>query len=129
MKIFLEDISLQDVSSILYHEAQYDLSSKTLTKTYEYSLKTRKPKDLKSTYYSLSVVLNVGWCPDKGSKLWVRNNDFLSDVTVKVQFEEDQNDYKINVPAVYYCKFNSSKAHYDDPTKILRYHPEVKYQE
>ena len=114
MKIFLEDISLQDVNSVLYHEAQYDLSSKTLTEAFEYSLKTRKPKDIKSTYYSLSVVLNVGWCPDKNSKLWVRNNDYLSDVTVKVQLEKDQDDYEINVPAVYYCKSSPSK--YDSTT-------------
>lgn len=111
MKIFLEDISLQDVNSVLYHESQYDLSGKTLEETFEYSLKTRKPRDMKYTYYSLSVVLNVGWCPDKNSKLWVRNNDYLSDVTVKVQLEEDQHDYEINVPAVYYCKSSSSNQY------------------
>lgn len=106
LNLFFEDISFQDVSSVLYAKKQVDVSGFDMNKTYQYSLETKKPESTKQTY-SISVVLNTGWCPAENSTAWLRNDDFLSEVTVKVPLNKKENEYARDIAAVYYCKLNT----------------------
>ena len=104
LNIFFEDISFQDVASVLYAKKQINVSGIDMKKQYRYSLQTRKPKDIKLVF-SISVVLNIGWCPGKDSISWLRNHDFLSEANVKVPLKPNEFEYARDIIAVYYCKF------------------------
>ena len=106
LKLFFEDISFQDVKSVLYAAETWDMSGIELQQKFKYSFLTRKPKDLKSVY-SVSIVLNVGWCPGNETTSWIRNNDYLSDSSLKVPLKEDEDTYIRDIPIVFYCESNS----------------------
>lgn len=104
LNLFFEDISLQDVSSVLYAKKQIDVSGYDMKKQYQYSLETKKPINTKLVY-SISVVLNIGWCPNQNATSWVRNNDYLSESTIKVPLAVEEDIYTRDIIAVYYCEY------------------------
>eukprot|EP00795_Rhopilema_esculentum_P016580 gene16580-8004_t len=103
LKLFFEDISFQDVKSVLYAAETWDMSGIELQQKFKYSFLTKKPKDLKSVY-SVGIVLNVGWCPGNETTSWIRNNDYLSDSSLKVPLKEDEDTYIRDIPIVFYCR-------------------------
>ena len=105
LNIFFEDVSFQDVESVLYEKKQIDVSGLDMKKQYKYSLETKKPVDMKLDF-SISAVLNIGWCPSENSSSWLRNYDFLSKANVKVPIQPEENLYTRDIIAVYYCKFH-----------------------
>ena len=104
LNLFFEDVSVQDVTSVVYAKKQTNVSNFDMKKQYNYLLETMMPNDTKLTF-AISVVLNVGWCPSENSTSWVRNKDFLSKSAVKVPLNPDEVSYTRDIIAVYYCKF------------------------
>ena len=104
LNLFFEDVSVQDVKSVVYAKKQIDVSNFDMKKQYNYLFETMMPNDTKLTF-TISVVLNVGWCPSENSTSWVRNKDFLSKSAVEVPLNPDEILYTRDVIAVYYCKF------------------------
>ena len=122
LNFIFEDISFQDVKSVLYAEKRIDVSGVDMKKKIKYSLETKKPKDIKADF-TMSVVLNIGWCPDKNSTSWLRNHDFLSDTTFRVPLSLEEVEYSKDIAAVYYCKFIFRSFHpvFCDPVNQLQF--------
>ncbi len=106
LKIEFEDVALQDVASILYEEEEYEIAGDDIGKSFSYKMETRRPKSLVGVY-SMSAVLNVGWCPEQKDKEWVRDNDFLSETIARVPLNDTQDRYQVDIPVVFYCKLHS----------------------
>lgn len=104
LRVVFEDVSMQDVDSVVYKTEEFNVSSTDINAHYDYEFKTKKPRE-SHEFYAVSAVLNVGWCPDPDSESFVRDFDFLSDTTIYVPINENTTDYEVNVPVVFYCKF------------------------
>ncbi len=44
------------------------------------------------TRYTVSAVINMGWCADENGSEWLRKGDFLNDTMFPVQLNDCQND-------------------------------------
>ncbi len=45
--------------------------------------------------YTISVVVNMGWCAEENGKEWIRKGDLLNDTQFKVQLKECPKDDKL----------------------------------
>ena len=53
--------------------------------------------------YGLSVVVNVGWCPSKDEKRWIKKGDYLTTTQFTIRMSKDVDEYKQNVDLECYC--------------------------
>ena len=103
LRISFQDTGLADTSSVSYKEDVLDLSGVEIGNVYEYKLMSRRPQ--RTFGFSVSATLNVGWCPDKDSKQWLKNKDFLTDTMFNVELKPDSINYEKDLNLVYYCKY------------------------
>ena len=105
LRLEFKDTGMADVSSVLYKEESIDVSGVDLSNGYQYKLKTKKPKLLHSSY-SVSAVLNVGWCAKSSSSKWIQKKDYLTDTAFDVDLSKSgKNEYERDLFLVWYCKY------------------------
>ena len=92
LRIKLSDVSLADVPSVLIKEIKLDVSDQDIGAEYQYEFETKKPvawwRD-----YSISAVLNKGWCKQEGESRWLRKGDFMTDARFSVDVTEEGNEF------------------------------------
>ena len=104
LNLEFKDTAVQDVSSVIYQEDTIDLSEVEIGDSYYYKIKTKKPKLIHDSY-SISAVLNVGWCPKAASSKWIRQKDYVTDTTFNVNFSKPGNEFNRDIFMVWYCKY------------------------
>jgi uncharacterized lipoprotein YbaY len=79
LTIQLKDLTFHYTSSNLVHSVEIDVSEQKVNNTIPYTFRARRPiaAHLNRTY-SVTAILNTGWCHRKGSNEWIRNGDLLS---------------------------------------------------
>ena len=103
LRLSFQDISIADAPSVLYKEEIIDLSDVEVGDALKYSIKSRKPQ-VPSIAFSVSAVLNVGWCAKSGSHPWIKVNDYLTDTSFYVDLTKDKDDYIRDIWISYYGK-------------------------
>ena len=94
---------MADAPSVLYKEEIIDLSNVEVGDVLKYSIKSRKPQ-MPNRLFSISAVLNVGWCAKTESHPWIKVNDYLTDTSFYVNLTEDKDDYIQDIWITYYGK-------------------------
>ena len=108
--IKFKDVSLQDASSVTIDTVTIPYAGQNIKDKVKYQMKFKKPvaAELWRTF-SVSAVLNVGWCADlknlKKTKEWIREGDYLSDTRHGVAVLPDIDNYETDIKVRYYCKY------------------------
>lgn len=89
-----------DVSAFIFASTRFDVTGKNLNEGILYTLSSSKPveRDLWRTY-SISVIVNVGWCPTKKDKSneWLKKGDYLTATQHTVKLNGNENSYVTDV--------------------------------
>ena len=104
LTVKLDDVSLQDTSSTVIMRAVVKDLEKSYKKgeSLKYKLEFPGDKDLDDKKdYSVSAVLNNGWCAKEDSNDWIKKGDFLTDTTNPVDIKRcSQGDCKVDMNLV-----------------------------
>ena len=98
--VVLRDTSLMDVAAFTLASTQFDVSGRNLNEGISYTLSSPKPvdKELWRTF-SVSVTINVGWCPIKKDKYneWIRKGDYVTATQHQVMLTGNKNSYDADI--------------------------------
>ena len=102
-----EDVSMQDAASVRLASLKTNMSNSFVNDVFDYSLKSKKPimNEFWRTY-TISAVLNVGWCPGNNSDEWVRAGDYLTDTHFGIPLNNESDIYYKNIHVKCYGKMS-----------------------
>ena len=102
MKIKFQDVSFADASSTMVKNITIDLSGMTLGSDYDYTMTSFRPEKAYNSY-SMSVVMNVGWCADlENNDEWIRKGDYNNDFTHYIDMRQNKTEFNIDIKAMCY---------------------------
>lgn len=104
--IKIQDITAQDVSAVMIQTKIYPLSLFDMSTDFHYTITSRKPMNEKLwRSFSISAILNNGWCASSNKDEWIREGDYINDYNVALNITTDSNNVERNISVVCYGKF------------------------
>lgn len=97
--VIFRDTTYADASAIYLAEKKIDMSNVSIDLTYPYEIKSSKPKP-SWREYSVTAILNRGWCPDNRTQEWLRTGDFFMDTRHRVGVNPYSNKYEVDLEMV-----------------------------
>ncbi len=87
---------------MVYEEDIIDVSNMTIGSEYDFKLVSRAPKN-PHDFFSVSAVLNVGWCRKPEADEWLRYHDYLTDTSYTLkEMRKKLPEYEITMALKYY---------------------------
>lgn len=106
LKIKIRDVSSFDVNSHLLAMKIVDLSNVNVEKFFTYTLLSKKPvNEHLNRGYTISAVLNIGWCHRESEFPWLRIGDFLALSEHTIFLQDGQDTYNQNIFVECYSKY------------------------
>lgn len=104
--VTVKDVSITEGPSYILASDYIDMSGEYVNQTIEYTLRSPKPPKVYSDRaYSVSAVLNLGWCKRTSpTGEWIKKGDYLSVKKHLIQFDYKQDEYETNIDLICYGK-------------------------
>lgn len=104
--IKMKEISFKGAYSNIIEYKEVTFDNHPVGNMLWYEIKSKKPVDQHLNWrFTISVVVNVGWCHKKNSYPWVHKGDFLSVKEHALFFTKDVDKYVKNIELECYGKF------------------------